>query len=128
MAAWWKKHDITGNYYHLRHYTIPKTFAFVEPFLSIIEENYRERRRVEQAKRRAKRRAEKIALGDRQQPTAVRIVNFAESAGVVHAEQVGTALDLSVAAARRQLARLTETGALVRVGRGRYAVAGDRHE
>jgi hypothetical protein len=127
VAAWWKKHGITGNYYRLRHFTIPKTFEFVETFLHIIEGNYRELRRVEQAKRRAKRRAEQIACGGRHEPTAIRIVNFVRPAGTVDAEQVASAVDLSLPAARRQLARLTETGTLVRVGRGRYAVSGEHH-
>ena len=62
VSAWWAKHGIKGNFYQLRHITIPKTFEFAEPFLHIIEEKFVESRRIEQAKRRAKRRAEQIAL------------------------------------------------------------------
>jgi hypothetical protein len=55
VAAWWKKHGINGNFYQLRHYTIPNSYKFVKPFLLFIEAKYVERRRIEQARRRAER-------------------------------------------------------------------------
>lgn len=121
MAAWWAKHGINGNFYQLRHITIPESFKFAEPFLQIIEEKYQERRRVEQAKRRAKRKAEELALGLQQDRTANRIVDFVQATRSVAAKQVSAALELSLAAARRQLARLAKKGTLQRVGRGRYS-------
>jgi hypothetical protein len=128
VAAWWAKHGISGNFYHLRRYTIPKSFKFVKPYLDIIEEKYIERRRVEQAKRRAKRKAEQIALGLRQDRTATLIVEFVQATGIVDAEQVSAALEISLVAARRQMARLAKTGILIRVGRGRYAVKAVSHD
>jgi len=128
VAAWWKKHGINGNFYQLRHYTIPKSYNFVEPFLLFIEAKYVERRRLEQAKRRAKRKAEQVALGLCQEPTATRILEFVQATGIVAAEQVSTALELSLPAARRQLARLAKNGTLQRVGRGRYAVQAVGHD
>jgi hypothetical protein len=121
VAAWWKKHGINGNFYHLRHHTIPKSFKFVKPYLHFIEEKYIERRRIEQAKRRAKRKAEQLQLGFRQEPTATRIVEFVQATGIVDAEQLSAALEISLVATRRQLARLAKNGTLQRVGRGRYA-------
>ena len=128
VAAWWKKHGIKGNYYQLRHYTIPNSYNFVESHLHIIEEKYVERRRIEQAKRRAKRKAEQVALGLRQEPTASRIMAFVQATGIVAAEQVSAALEISLVAARRQVARLAKTGILIRVGRGRYAAQVVSHE
>lgn len=121
VAAWWLKHGIEGNFFRLRRYTIPKSFKFVEPYLHIIEEKYVERRRVEQAQRRAKRKAEKIEAGLRQESTSIRIVEFVEANGIVDAEEVATGLDLSLVVARRQLARLAGTGTIHRVERGHYA-------
>ncbi len=128
VSAWWQKHGINGNFYHLRHYTIPKSYKFVEPYLHIIEEKYVERRRIEQAKRRARRKAEQLALGLRQDRTATRIVEFVGGTEIVAAEQVCAALEISVVVARRQLARLAKNGTLQRVGRGRYAAQVVSHE
>ena len=128
VAAWWQKHGINGNFYHLRHYTIPKSFKFVRPYLDIIEANYVERRRVEQAKRRAKRKAEQIADGRRQDRISTRIVEFVQATGIVAAEQLSAALEISLVAARRQLARLAQKGILSRVERGRYATQVVSHE
>jgi ribosomal protein S25 len=122
VAAWWMKHGINGNFYQLRHYTIPKSFKFVRPYLDIIEEKYVERRRIEQANRRAKRKAEQVALGIRDERTTTRIVEIVQATGIVTAEQISTTLEISLAAARRQLARLAQKGILNRVGRGRYAI------
>ena len=128
VAAWWKKHGINGNFYQLRHYTIPNSYNFVEPYLPFIEAKYVERRRVEQAKRRAKRKAEQLALGFRREPPANRIIGFVQTTGTVDAEQLSVALDMSLVAARRQLARLAKNGTLQRVGRGRYAAHVVNHE
>jgi hypothetical protein len=122
VAAWWNKHGITGNFHQLRHYTIPKSYKFVEPYLHIIEEKYVVRRRVEQAKRRAKRKAEQVALGLWQDRTATQVVEFVQATGIVQAAQISAALELSLPAARRQLARQAKNDTLQRVGRGRYAV------
>ncbi|MGE0407433.1 MAG: DeoR family transcriptional regulator [Candidatus Korobacteraceae bacterium] len=127
VVAWWKKHGIKGNFYQLRHVTIPESFKFVEPFLCIIEEKYMERRRVEQKQRRGRRKAGQIALGLQWERTANRIVEFVQTRGNVAAEQLSAALDISLAAARRQLARLAKNGPLQRVGRGRYAASGVCH-
>ena len=128
VAAWWKKHGISGNFYQLRHFTIPKSYKFAEPYLHIIEEKYVQRRRIEQAKRRAKRKAEQLALGLRQDRTATRIVKFVQATGTVDAQQVSAALEISLAAARRQLARLAKNGTLERVERGRYAAQVVNHD
>jgi hypothetical protein len=128
VAAWWNKHGIKGNFYQLRHCTIPKSYKFVEPFLHIIEEKYIERRRIEQAKRRARRKAEQLALGLRLDRTATRIVEFVQATGTVDAQQVSAALEISLVAARRQLARLARSGILQRVGHGRYAMRVVNHD
>jgi hypothetical protein len=128
VAAWWTKHGIDGNFYRLRRYTIPKSFKFAEPYLHIIEANYLERRRMEQAKRRAKRKAEQIADGFRQDRSNTRIVEFVQATGIVDADQVASALEISPAAARRQLARLAKDGRLNRVERGRYSTQVVSHD
>jgi hypothetical protein len=121
VAAWWTKHSINGNFYQLRHYTIPNSYSFVEPYLPFIEAKYVERRRIEQARRRAKRKAEQLVLGLRREPSANRIIRFVRATGTVDAAQLSAALELSVVAARRQLARLAKKDILSRTGRGRYA-------
>jgi hypothetical protein len=127
VAAWWNKHGIEGNFYRLRRYTIPKSFKFVEPYLHIIEANYLQRRRMEQAKRRARRKAEQIADGRRQDFTTTRIVEFVQATGVVDADQLSAALEISLVAARRQLARLAKDGRLNRVECGRYEIQAVNH-
>ena len=84
---------------------------------------------MEQAKRRARRKAERIANGlEKDRTTTTRIVEFAQATGAVDAEQVSAALETSLVAARRQLARLAKDGTLQRVGRGRYAAQVVKHE
>lgn len=122
VSAWWKKHHINGNFYHLRHFTIPKTYKFTKPYVKIIEDNYSKRRRIEQTQRRAKRRSEEVAKGVRPERTADQIVQFVRSAGIASAEQIAGSLDVSLAATRRQLARLAKTGLLHRSQRGCYGI------
>jgi ribosomal protein S25 len=128
VAAWWKKHGIEGNFYHLRRYTIPKSFKFVEPYLHIIEGKHRVRSRIEQRKRRKRRQEEQIAGGIRFERTRDRIFHHVESAGNVTVKDVADALGLSSAVIRRQLARMTAEGIFERISRGRYRTVVVRHE
>jgi hypothetical protein len=122
MAAWWEKHGIEGNFYRVRHYVIPLTYDFALPFLPQIEANHRERQRVAQAKRRAKKKAKQIAAGLTTPPTRQAIIEYAMSHTVMTAEDIMTSTGLSRSAASKQLSRLVSADILIRVGFGRYAI------
>jgi hypothetical protein len=115
FSAWWHKHKLRGNFYRLRHFTIPQSFAFAAPYLEIIEAKYLEQRRLEQLRRRAKRKKERpFSTGDR-------IVEFMNQHRPVTAQQVAIALKLTPASISKRFARSKR---FVKVGYGKFTLAG----
>jgi hypothetical protein len=115
FSAWWHKHKIKGNFYRLRHFTIPQSFAFAAPYLVVIEAKHLEQRRIEQLRRRAKRKNE------RPPSTGDRIIEFLEQQGTVTAQEVAIALKLTPASISKRFAR---SKTFMKVGYGKFTLAG----
>lgn len=123
MAAWYSKHGIKGNFYTLRRVIIPNTYRFAEPFLLPMETNQLERRRISQAKWRAKKRARSISNGLMPESTRQVVMRHAASHDAFSAGDLEAITGRSRSTIAKQLSRFANEGSLVRVKYGKYALA-----
>lgn len=118
IATWWKKYGLQGNWYLLRNTILPETFRFTTPAREESKLRYRETRRIQQAQRRARRKAE-AAIPPRLTNTD-RVLAWAKEE-ILTSFVISDRLGISQNAAQQLLSRLAKDGRLARIAYGQYA-------